>query len=332
MYDPASAEPAWEWVEVVNNTGLDINFETTPYVFDDDDDSSFSAANIVTGSIPQGQTGVLFNAAGSGTTIENMWEAWGQSVNFIPVTIWTDLANGGDTIAIWSSLASYQAETQAPTSPRRTMNNALVTVAFDDDAGAGWPNNNDAGSIFLANLTSNPATPGSWTRSEDNNSVAPQPVLSEVIDHPGGDVGSPGTVPGIVVDPPIDGDFNLNGVVDAADYVVWRNTGGSPANYQLWRTNFGKTSGAATASATASVPEPISTMLLAIAALVFAAVSRRPSKPHNPPRSESHPRPSASICGQPIHSSSSKSKICGSRKATAWKGLPTRARWGVQAI
>lgn len=37
-----------------------------------------------------------------------------------------------------------------------------------------------------------------------------------------------------------DGDYNGNGVVDAADYVVWRNTNGSQAAYNVWRTNFGK--------------------------------------------------------------------------------------------
>jgi len=36
------------------------------------------------------------------------------------------------------------------------------------------------------------------------------------------------------------GDFNSNGVVDGADYVVWRKSGGSQANYDLWRSNFGQ--------------------------------------------------------------------------------------------
>jgi hypothetical protein len=40
-----------------------------------------------------------------------------------------------------------------------------------------------------------------------------------------------------------DGDYNENGTVDAADYVVWRNDpdshGGNPAGYNTWRANFG---------------------------------------------------------------------------------------------
>jgi hypothetical protein len=42
----------------------------------------------------------------------------------------------------------------------------------------------------------------------------------------------------------IPGDFNNNGTVDAADYVVWRKTDGMQDGYNLWRMNFGRTSGA----------------------------------------------------------------------------------------
>ena len=43
------------------------------------------------------------------------------------------------------------------------------------------------------------------------------------------------------------GDFNRDGSVDAADYVVWRrhlsgNSFVDTANYQTWRANFGRTS------------------------------------------------------------------------------------------
>src|SRR4029078_3739764 len=152
----------------------------------------------------------------------------------------TDLTNDGDKIAIWSSVASYLGETQSSMSPRRTTNNAAAVVTYDDNAAAGWPNNSNAGSIFLANLTSNPATPSSWTLSNNNNSGAPQQALAEVGDHPGGDVGSPGYVPGVVV-PTLEGDYNGNGVVDAADYVWWRKNDGGAAGYSIWRANFGRT-------------------------------------------------------------------------------------------
>jgi hypothetical protein len=81
-----------------------------------------------------------------------------------------------------------------------------------------------------------------------------------------------GTLPGLP------GDYNGNGVVDAADYVVWRkNLGGnasvfaagsrdpantgpvSQADYNAWRANFGKTTGFGGAG---TVPEPMSAWLL----------------------------------------------------------------------
>jgi hypothetical protein len=72
------------------------------------------------------------------------------------------------------------------------------------------------------------------------------------------------------------GDFNGDGKVDAADYVVWRNTDGSPAGYDAWRSHFGIGSGAGTASSDAgAVPEPVSMVLLA-AGLVGIGVVCRP--------------------------------------------------------
>lgn len=78
------------------------------------------------------------------------------------------------------------------------------------------------------------------------------------------------------------GDFNHDGVVDAADYVVWRNTSGTPAGYDQWRANYGRTlsagSGAALPSAgplSAEVPEPASIVLLT---LTFASAYFRRTK------------------------------------------------------
>jgi hypothetical protein len=67
----------------------------------------------------------------------------------------------------------------------------------------------------------------------------------------------------------IPGDFNHDGTVDAADYVVWRKTGGSPADYNSWRANFGQTFSfaglASSASANGAVTEPASLVLLMFA-------------------------------------------------------------------
>jgi len=88
------------------------------------------------------------------------------------------------------------------------------------------------------------------------------------------------------------GDYNENGVVDAADYTVWRdalelgtvmdlpnrdpaNTGLiSEADFISWRNNFGNTGGAGSGSS-AAVPEPSTGTMLVLVALVGCITSRR---------------------------------------------------------
>ncbi len=74
------------------------------------------------------------------------------------------------------------------------------------------------------------------------------------------------------------GDYNANGVVDAADYVLWRNGGPlqnevdapgtvNAADYTAWRARFGNTSGSG--SAASVVPEPASVMLVMLGIVCF---------------------------------------------------------------
>jgi hypothetical protein len=70
------------------------------------------------------------------------------------------------------------------------------------------------------------------------------------------------------------GDFNNDGMVDAADYVVWRKNDGSQEGYDEWRTNFGRTSGGPAVGGANAVPEP-SAMALVIWAVVATICVRR---------------------------------------------------------
>jgi hypothetical protein len=72
--------------------------------------------------------------------------------------------------------------------------------------------------------------------------------------------------------PGVPGDFNGNGTVDAADYVLWRNGGPlqndptpgvDAADYDFWRARFGNTAAGGNGSAAvASVPEPATALQL----------------------------------------------------------------------
>jgi hypothetical protein len=103
----------------------------------------------------------------------------------------------------------------------------------------------------------------------------------------------------VIPDPLIHpGDYNDDGTVDAADYVVWRNTLGqtvpkdqqnnpllgtgadgdgdgiiTAADYEVWRARFGETAAGAALPAT-SVPEP-TTLAMALAALLPLLFRRR---------------------------------------------------------
>ncbi|HEY3396012.1 MAG TPA: PEP-CTERM sorting domain-containing protein, partial [Lacipirellulaceae bacterium] len=77
-----------------------------------------------------------------------------------------------------------------------------------------------------------------------------------------------------IIPPGLDGDFNNDGKVDAADYVVWRKTDGTQPGYDEWRTNFGRTSGSGAGLDAAGVPEP-SSLLLVLAACSLVACARR---------------------------------------------------------
>jgi hypothetical protein len=64
------------------------------------------------------------------------------------------------------------------------------------------------------------------------------------------------------------GDFNVDGLVNAADYVQWRDTSGNQLGYDVWRMNFGR-SFASSASRINTVPEPHGTILCILAAIAY---------------------------------------------------------------
>jgi hypothetical protein len=69
----------------------------------------------------------------------------------------------------------------------------------------------------------------------------------------------------------IAGDFNDDKRVNARDYVTWRKSAGSQADYNLWRSNFG----AGTSSAGQTIPEPSSASLFMIGGIAILLPMRR---------------------------------------------------------
>jgi hypothetical protein len=95
-----------------------------------------------------------------------------------------------------------------------------------------------------------------------------------------------GTIP-----PPLDGDYNDDGKVDAADYVMWRKNEGTmnmlpndphggtigPDQFNTWRTNFGMMNGAGSGAGLTggAVPEPAGASLAVLAAVCWCVAARR---------------------------------------------------------
>jgi hypothetical protein len=96
------------------------------------------------------------------------------------------------------------------------------------------------------------------------------------------DVGTTSVTLGITGSlPGVQGDFNGNGVVDAADYVLWRNGGPlqndptpdvQPEDYDFWRARFGNRAGGGASGVGAAVPEPVAAVQL-IAILAGTLIS-----------------------------------------------------------
>jgi hypothetical protein len=69
------------------------------------------------------------------------------------------------------------------------------------------------------------------------------------------------------------GDFNGDGVVDGADFLVWQRDDATPGGLDAWKANYGAGAGATIAAA--GVPEPASLTLIGLCGLAIACRRRR---------------------------------------------------------
>jgi autotransporter-associated beta strand protein len=155
------------------------------------------------------------------------------------------------------------------TTPEMTLMNALDVSTLGAISGSSWVIASYSGTLFGQFET---VTPGySVTYGSGTNSVITLMLAAA----------------GVA------GDYNGNGIVDAADYTTWRDRLGqnmalpntdpgdvdgmvTVAEYNYWVSRFGATSGAAAGSlAAGTVPEPAAALLTCLALIAASFVRRR---------------------------------------------------------
>ena len=198
-------------------------------------------------------------------------------------------AQGGDADSYWSYPTKSNSAPYSDQPPGATPDNSRVANYYNDDGAANGYNDGFAvtGSTNQSNTqnyltdvgayATSPSYYGTFDQggnlSEWNETVADPQTFSRGIGggswvdssvfmaalsghgiyQPQYEYGSIGFRVGNI--PALMGDFNGDGKVDAADYVTFRKSNGSEADYAKWRANFGASSGLGAASAI-GVPEP----------------------------------------------------------------------------
>ncbi|WP_442485277.1 lamin tail domain-containing protein [Aeoliella sp. SH292] len=319
MFNPASDDESWEWIEVYNNTGAEVNLAGG--VLDDGNANIYTEANIAAGIIPAGGVGILYNAELPLADIEAAWERQSGNpdfgsidINFIAVANMEALNNGqgsstsasilgpgglngfNDIISVWSSFEDYAAVAGVPTGDPA----GLLGLLRFSQVGT-WPVFEFGSSYSLTDISAPDANGldangGLWAASltGDGHSYNANPIFvdGDLLVQEGGDVGSPGVfIP--ITDTALAGDFNDDGVVNLADYTVWRDNLGADestifptgtgdasgvvdaGDYALWKSNFGLSNGSGSlAAGAAAVPEPSTLVLFGLLGIAAVAVRK----------------------------------------------------------
>lgn len=197
-----------------------------------------------------------FSATGQGFSIQNT----AQVIGVLPAGF-SGLGLVPNSVYLADLLVSF---------PQRSVTDFSIMVAPQElatDSSATLRVTAYLNGVYVGTNTSVGSEPFLWPSSTLNISSA-QGFNSVVVhyDRPpptGGDYGVIFVADNMSVTPIVlSGDYNQDGNVDAADYIVWRKelgTNYTPTDYDVWRSNFGRTIGGG------AVPEPSTLLLLGLA-------------------------------------------------------------------
>ncbi|MBU6275748.1 MAG: Ig-like domain-containing protein [Planctomycetes bacterium] len=217
MYDPAGAEPATEWVEIVN-TGTTIA-DLSGWFLDDEDTTNFGpiAAGV---TLAPGEVAVLYNTFFGTITDTIFRDSWQvpAAAKLVGVS-WGDLANSPTNVA-----------------PPGASNEVLVlrdraatdrnTVDFAED-GTIWPAYSNGSSLYLQDLTADNAVGTNWRSARVGVDGGIRPTGS--VFSPS-DIGSPGWTA-----------RNANPLLAVANATVAGSIGGTITNSGTWSDADGDT-------------------------------------------------------------------------------------------
>ena len=175
MFNPASTEDAWEWIEIYNAGTQTVDL--TGFVIDDINGTAHASANINAGMVAPGKLAVLYNA--DDITAEDFGAAWGEGINLIAVNNWAamGLNNSTDTIGLWENYEDYSQD-------HETHANVLVSASYPDI-------DDNSGSVFLENLEDQSSFELSISGSSDPLGGTAYRSL-DAAGNSGADIGSPG--------------------------------------------------------------------------------------------------------------------------------------------